>query len=69
MPGVAAIKGVGAASMDYRGTQYALIAETDPAKQRQLAAHLREAAADVHAAFAAYEPLIADAIDRGFVVA
>jgi hypothetical protein len=68
-PGVAAIKGVDAASMDYRGTQYALIAETDPAKQRQLAAHLREAAADVHAAFAAYEPLIADAIVRGFVVA
>lgn len=43
VPGVSAIKSVDAASMDYRGTQYALIAETDPAKQRERSAHLREA--------------------------
>jgi methyl-accepting chemotaxis protein len=64
VPGVSAIKSVDAASMDYRGTQYALIAETDPAKQRELTAHLRAAAGDVKAAFATYEPLIADATDK-----
>jgi methyl-accepting chemotaxis protein len=64
LPGVGAIRSVDAASMDYRGTQFALLSEPDAADREPLVRHLGEASADVSAAFKAYRPLIADDIDR-----
>ncbi len=64
MPAATAIKTVDAASMDYRGTQFALLSAPDADRRAQLRRHLDEARAAVAAAFAAYKPLMNDDSDR-----
>jgi methyl-accepting chemotaxis protein len=64
MPRLVAIKDVDGATMDYRGVQYAYLAE--PARRGELAAQLRSRAAEVDGQFNAFMKIAADDKDRTF---
>jgi methyl-accepting chemotaxis protein len=68
MPRVVLIKEVDAATMDYRGTQFASVAETSGARA-ELRRQLRDREAQVAQAFNAYAKLAKDDRDRRFSAA
>jgi methyl-accepting chemotaxis protein len=64
LPRLVTIRDVDAATMDYRGVQYAILAE--PRRKASLARQLRSRAAEVDASFDSFMRIAADAKDRTY---
>lgn len=64
LPSMVIVKGIDAASMDYRGVQIAYVATSEPARRRALDRQLRSRSAEVAKLFASFGPLIKDPADR-----
>jgi methyl-accepting chemotaxis protein len=64
LPRLVAIRNVDASSMDYRGTQFAILAQ--PARKAALSAALRQRAGEVDSTFAGFMRIAADEKDRRY---
>ena len=64
LPSMVLVKDVNGASMDYRGSAFALLASTSKQELGQRLNVVKQAAAQIKAAFASYAPLVSSSEDR-----